>query len=107
MQTLLDSLTAQELNIVISMVDLDCLDWTPTTEQLIGAIEMFGYSEQDILHRLNSINEFVFEDDEIDSFFESDEMLEDYTQEDNQYAEREMRDELISNSCSYLNQFNS
>lgn len=68
MQTLLDSLTAQELNIVISMVDLDCLDWTPTTEQLIGAIEMFGYSEQDILDRLNSTNEFVFDGDFDDNY---------------------------------------
>lgn len=114
MQALINSLTERELNIIASMVDLDCVDWTPTIEQLVDAIQMFGYSEQDILDRLNSINEFVFEDDfecncnqhEIDMFFESDEMFEDYTQEDSDYAQREMQDELIS-PCSYLNQFYS
>lgn len=72
MQALINSLTERELNIVASMVDLDCLDYFPTIEQLVLAVEMFGYSEQDILDRLNSINEFVFEDDnEIESFFSS------------------------------------
>ena len=82
MQALINSLTEQQLNTVLSMVDLDCVDWTPTIEQLVDAIQMFGYSEQDIMDTLNSINAFVFEDEipdvqsdlieyEINMFFES------------------------------------
>jgi hypothetical protein len=63
MQSLINSLTQQQLNVVISMVDLDCLDTFPTIEQLISAVEMFGYSEQDIIDAINSTNQFVFEDD--------------------------------------------
>lgn len=63
MQQVVESLDSNSLNIVLSMVDLDCLDSFPSVEQVVSAIEMFGYSEQDILDRLNSTNEFVFEDD--------------------------------------------
>ena len=40
-----------------------CLDSFPSIEEIVSAIEMFNYSEQDILDRLNSTSEFIFEDD--------------------------------------------
>ena len=63
MQQVVESLDSISINIVLSMVDLDCLDSHPSVEEVVSAIEMFGYSEQDILDRLNSTIEFVFEDD--------------------------------------------
>lgn len=63
LQSLLESLTTQQFAVVLSMVDLDCVDWTPTIEELTASIEMFGYSEEDIIDRVTSNNEFIFEDE--------------------------------------------
>jgi hypothetical protein len=63
MQSFLSQLNAQQLNTILCMVDLDCLDSFPSIEEIVSAIEMFNYSEQDILDRLNSTSEFIFEDD--------------------------------------------
>lgn len=107
MQALINSLTQQQLNVVISMVDLDCVDWTPTTEQLISAVEMFGYSEQDIMDALNTINAFVFEDDdfecncnqyEIDMFFESVSTTDLNYEDDFWFAEYCLRTEFLPQS---------
>lgn len=107
MQALINSLTEQQLNVVISMVDLDCVDWTPTIEQLISAVEMFGYSEQDIMDTLNSINAFVFEDDdfecncnqyEIDMFFESVSNTDLNYENDFWFAETQLWNDLLIHS---------
>lgn len=106
MQALINSLTERELNIIASMVDLDCLDYFPTIEQLVLAVEMFNYSEQDIMDTLNSINAFVFEDDfecncnqhEIDMFFESVSNMDLNYEDDFWFAETQLWNDLLIHS---------